>query len=467
MNRMKKILKNTIAYTIGNFGSKILAYVMVLVYTHYITKADLGYYDLILTTVSLLQPIVLLMLDDGAYRWLVDDSIQNKRSVLSTCIKTAIITTIVSTIVFLAINLKLQVKYVWLIILYFATGIIYQIVLNSVRGLSNSRLYAESGILNSIIVLIFEMIGLMIFKLGIEALLISKVLANIFSVIFLYKHQKEFCGIALEKYDGNLIREILHYSLPLIPNNIGWWVVNSSDRYVILFFLGASFNGIYSIANKFPTVVTVITGILYLSLQESMLKEYNSPDRDHFYSEIYIRFIRFIFPIAMCGIPATRIVLELFAGLEYREAWMYSGFLFLSTVYSSLSGLLGIGYQISRETKRSVVSTVGAVLVNVVINISLIKSIGLYAASFSTLLSYMFLFFVRIIHSKKYYKININWLEFVTYNILSVIIIYLTFVLKGILPIVGLTMICTSVLLISNKGIALSLYHKIQEKLFN
>lgn len=79
MDREKKIVKNTVAYTIGNFGSKILAYIMVLVYTHYITSAELGYYDVVITTISLFQPIILMMFDDGVYRWLVDDSQKTKK----------------------------------------------------------------------------------------------------------------------------------------------------------------------------------------------------------------------------------------------------------------------------------------------------------------------------------------------------------------------------------------------------
>lgn len=454
MNREKRIVKNTIAYTIGNFGSKILSYVMVLVYTHYITSDDLGYFDVVITTVSLLQPIVLLMFDDGVYRWLVDDSQKSKKEVLSTCLKTIFCTTGISVIAILLLNLEFHLEYLVGILTYLVSGLLYQFILNAVRGLSNSKLYAASGIINSALLLVFEIIGIVILKMGVDALFISKSLANILTILFIYIRQKEFRGITAVPYNKKLAKDIAMYSLPLIPNNISWWIVNSSDRYIILFFLGTGANGIYSIANKFPTIVSTVTGILYFAIQETMLKEYNAPDRNMFYSNIFEKYFSILFAIVICGIPATRIVVELFVGEGYKTAWMYSGFLYMSTVYSALSSLLGIGYQISKETKRSIYSTVGAAAVNIVINIVFIKAIGLHAASISTLVAYVFLLIIRLQHSKKYFTLHIRWKKFVTINVACVVILALTFSSGNLIICFALTLIALVLAVYINKDIA-------------
>lgn len=431
MDRNQKIIKNTIAYTIGNFGSKILSYLMVLVYTHYVSSADLGYYDVIVTTVSLLQPIILLMFDDGVYRWLIDDNHKNKSVILSTCLKTVSITTAISVIILLILNLKLNFRYLLGILLFYVTSLFYQILLNSVRGLSNSRLYATSGVLNSFILLILEIFGVVVLGYGVEALLISKAIANIITIVFLFYKQKELKKLFKAPYSKELAKEIANYSLPLIPNNISWWIVNFSDRYIILFFLGVSANGIYSIANKFPTIVTTVTGILYFSFQEAMLKEYDAPDRDVFYSKLFGKYYSILFSLVACGIPLTRIVIQLFTGAEYTSAWMYSGFLYIGTVYSALATLLGIGYQISKETKRSVYSTVGAASVNVLINIAFINVIGLHAASLSTMISYIVLFAIRIRHSRKYFVLNIKWKEFFFSNFICSAVLIVTLISRS------------------------------------
>ena len=411
-SREKKILKNSLIFTVGNLGSKVFSYVMVLVYTYYISSAELGYYDIVLTTISLLQPVVLLSFDEGIYRWLIDAEERNIKKIISTCVKTILCSTLFAVAIFGILNLRLNVQYAIDIVFLFVSALIYQLVLNAVRGLGNNKLYALSGVLNSFFLLSFEVVGIIILRMGVEALLVSKVIANFLTVLFIYIKEARMHGLLRESADRKLIKDMTHYTVPLIPNSISWWIVNSSDRYIILAFLGASFNGIYSVANKFPTVISTISSILYFALQEAVIKEYNAPDRDKFYSNIFEKYYLFLFGLVLCGIPSTQIVIMNFVGAEYVSAWKYCGFLFISTVFAALSSFLGIGYQISKETSKSMVTTIVAALTNIIINIVLINIIGLQAASLSTCVSYIVLFFIRIIHSRKYFGLKINWKKF-------------------------------------------------------
>lgn len=464
MNRESKIIKNTIVYSIGNFGSKILAYVMVLVYTHYISTSDLGYYDIIITTVSLLQPIILMMFDDGIYRWLVDDKQKNKTLVIATCLKAILVTTAISIVALFVLNLKFHFEYVVFIALYLASCMIYQMILNTVRGLGNNRLYATSGIMNSGILLGLEVIGLIVLGLGIEALILSTIIANVITILFLYTKQAELHGLMKYKFNSPLAKDVYKYSAPLIPNNICWWVINSSDRYIILFLLGTTYNGIYSLSNKFPTVVTTVTGILYLALQETIIKEYESPDRDDFYSNIFRKYYILLFSLVICGIPATKVVIELFVSHEYITAWMYTGFLYLSTVFSALSSFLGIGYQISRETRRSLVSTVTAAAVNIGVNILLIQKIGLYAASLSTMVAYIFLMIIRINHSKKYFNLHVNWIEFFCLLGTSIVMLGVTFITSKIISCIIATMVGVIFAAFMNRDLIFPLINKLRHR---
>ncbi len=419
--REKNILKNSIIFSIGNLGSKILSYVMVLVYTHFISSSALGHYDIIMTTISLLLPIVMLAFDEGIYRWLIDINTTNKVKIISTCIKTVILSTFISILLFIVICINFKLEYAIEIIFLFSSTLLYQLMLNAVRGLSNNKLYACSGIINSILLLAFEVIGLLVFHMGIDALLISKILANILTMFFLYCKQAEFRGFIKEPFDKTLAKSIIKYTLPLISNQISWWIVNSSDRYIILVALGSSCNGIYTISNKFPTVISIIAGILYLSFQEAIIREYNSADRDKFYSNIFEKYYFFLFSLVLCGVPSTKLVMIYLAGADYTDAWKYIGFLFLGAVFCALSSFLGIGYQVAKETKRSASSTILAAIVNIIVNIALINIIGLHAATLSTLVSYVFLFALRVHHCKKYFTLNINWCKFILLFLVALI----------------------------------------------
>ena len=431
MDRNKRIVKNTIVFAIGNFGSKILAYIMVLVYTHYIGKEELGYYDLILTTVNLLHPLLLMAFDEGIYRWLIGNE-ADKKQIFSSCIKTTGITTALSVIVLLIINFVFHFQYIQYIALFIVTSMMYSMFQNTVRGFAKNKIYAFSGILNSTIILTIELVGLCFLNLGVECLLIAKISANIIAIVFMYLNMSEIHHFWRLPVKWQLSKEVFAYSFPLVPNQISWWIVNSSDRYIILFFLGTAYNGIYSISNKFPTIITTITAIIYLALQETIIKEYKSQDRDEFYSDIFEKYYTLLFSLVFCAIPATNLVIRWFVSTEYSEAWKYIGFLYLSTIFSALSSFLGIGYQISKETKRSVISTVSAAAINILINVVFISYIGLHAASFSTFIAYFTLMIIRIKHSRKYFTIHIKWPLFIGYTLIATIIVFVSYITNTI-----------------------------------
>ncbi len=422
MNRGKTITNNILLFTIGNFGSRILTFLMVLVYTHFIDTSDLGYYDIIITSINLLQPIVMLSLTEGIYRWLIDSDDKPagfRESVISTCNKTVLITTLVAGSLFFIVNIFFKFQYAVLIAILFLSTVIYLLNLDAVRGLANNKLYAISGLLNCVICLAIEVVGLVVFKAGVEVLLYAKIIANVLTTLLIVLLQKQIRSSIRYPYDKAIARDVLKYSLPLIPNTISWWIVNFSDRYIILAFLGTSFNGIYTVSNKFPTIITVLTGIVYMALHGVIIKEYYADDRDEFFSSLFEKYYTLLFSLIICAIPATKIVIELFVSADYISAWEYTGFLYFSTVFSALASFLGFGYSIAKDTKRSVRSTVLAAAVNIIINVAFIKLIGLHAASISTFVSYVVLFVVRIFHSKKYYNITINWKKFIGILVLA------------------------------------------------
>ena len=67
-NKSKELVKGTLIYAIGSFGSKILSLLIVPLYTFFIVPEELGNYDLILTTVNLLIPIITLQITGAAYK---------------------------------------------------------------------------------------------------------------------------------------------------------------------------------------------------------------------------------------------------------------------------------------------------------------------------------------------------------------------------------------------------------------
>lgn len=430
MNKKKRLLKKTAIYGVGNIGSKILTYLMTVIYTYYITAEELGYYDLILTTVNMCQPLVVLQINDGVYRWLVEGK-DNQKKIISSAIKFIMLIIGVTEFFFWIVNFRAKIEHFSVISLYFISTVIYILLLDTTRGLSEEKTYALSGVINGSVMLLCEIFALFVLHRGIEALLFSKVFANVVVCLFILSKEKMVIDSIKMKIDFSLLSEILKYSIPLIPNTICWWIIGSSDRYIINYSIGISENGIYSIANKFPTILTTMTGIFYLAWQDSAIKEYNSENRDAFFSEVLKKYSKFLFSFVILFIPIIRMFIELFVSLEYKESGKYVGYLCLGAVYSSLCSFLGIGYQISKESGRSLMPTIVAALVNIIVNIMLIGNMGLQAASLSTFCAYFFLFIVRLYHTRKYFKLRIDCFQYFILVVLSLVIVMITNVISG------------------------------------
>lgn len=451
MSKESALVKRTAIYAIGNFGSKILAYVMVLVYSYFITTDEMGYYDLILTTVSMVQPLILFQINDAVYRYLVDAQRDDQRNIAGAGLSFLCITTVLAEGALIIASFFTEIQYPFWIGSLLASTMLFVYLQDVVRGLGQSKLYAAMGVLNSVIMLACEVMGLLVLKLGVLALVISKVLSNFSCIAVMLCFANKTLGGFRLNVRGKQLLPLLKYSAPLVPNTISWWVVNSSSRYIILGFLGTSFNGIFAMASKFPTILTTITSIFFLAWQESAIKEYNTPNRDEFFSTVFNKYYRFLFSLCLCAIPATKVVIELFVSQEYKTAWQYTSFLYLGAALSALCGFLGMGYQISKETGRSFSTTILAAIMNIMVNLLLVKKIGLQSASFATFASYLFLFIIRIKHTKRYFTLCVSWLHFILLLVSVLVMTVLVFVLPNIWTCIGLCLGSEIILLVLNK----------------
>lgn len=130
------------------------------------------------------------------------------------------------------------------------------------RGTEKIRIFSESGIIQTLFLLVGNIILLVFLRLGIEGYLIAYIIGFTISGIYTAIRLKIIYTIKSDYIDRALIKKMIRYSAPLIFTGLSWWILNASDKYVILHFIGESANGIYSVAHKIPTIIVSINGFL-------------------------------------------------------------------------------------------------------------------------------------------------------------------------------------------------------------
>ena len=399
MNKNKELVKNTIIIFIGKFCTQFITLLLLPLYTHFLSTEDYGYIDLIQTYLTFFIPLILLKIDAGIFRFLIDarKSEEEKNKIITNGI-----------------------------FIMFLVG------------------FHKNG----------------------KYVLIASLISNIICTIYLLIVNKILKNVKIKYIDKKLIKDLLKYSIPMIPNELSWWIVHVSDRTIISYALGVAANGIYSVSCKFSNILSSIFNIFNLSWQESAALHINDTDKDEFFSnvinKVFNLFICFCIGILAC-LP---FVFELLIKDSYREAYKYVPILLLANIFSVLIGLIGSIYVAKKMTKEVAKTTMIAAIINLTIDIALIKVIGIYAAAISTLVSYMLLAIYRYIDVQKYVKVKIPIKNIVVNSIIFILVVVLYLYNNIALNVINL-LLCILYAIIVNKELLIEFKKVIGKKVKN
>ena len=249
---------------------------------------------------------------------------------------------------------------------------------------------------------------LIVKKAGISGYLYSIIISHFICCLYLFLGGNiyRYCRLSIEH---RVLRQMLIYGIPLIPNTIAWWINTASDRYLILLYLGSSFNGLYSVAAKIPNIISIVTTIFFQAWQISGVKEFGNKSYSSFYSNIYNVFTALIFSVSSIIIYLIPYIGGLLFKSQFISSWKYVPFLILGSVFSGLSGVLSPVYQAVKKTSVLMVSTLVGAVINILINIQFLPKFGLQVATISIFISFVSVWIIRLILVRKYVEVKINW----------------------------------------------------------
>jgi O-antigen/teichoic acid export membrane protein len=285
---------------------------------------------------------------------------------------------------------------------------ISNVLIQVLRGLGKNKEYSVSSIITGITSIAVN--TLLIIKYGYKAnsIFIASSISNTIVIVYVVLTTKLYKYLSIKEINKNTIKEILNYSLPMIPNSLSWWIVSVSDRTIISIILGTALNGIYTVSCKFSNILNSIFGVFNMSWQETVSVHINDQDRNEFFSKMINRLFILFSSISLLIMLALPFVYNILIGKEYLESYKYIPILLYANSWYVLSSLLGGIYIGLKQTKKIANTTIASAIINIVINILLMNKIGLYAACISTLISYLAMSIYRYIDLKKYLNIKIS-----------------------------------------------------------
>lgn len=447
--KYKGLAKDTGLFAISTFASKLLVFFLTPLYTSVLSTEEYGIADLVTTIINTIYPILTLSISEATLRFALEKDI-SKNEVLCTSILFIGISNILILFFYpliLALNEAL-VTYWWYFVITYIVFNIQNCFSNFIKGTEKTKLYAIQGIIQTIVIIICNILFLIVFKIGLRGYLISIILGYTIPFILMFFVGKIYLNLHPFRLNRNLIKEMLRYSIPMIPALLAWSINTSIDKYMITSMIGLSENGLYSAAHKIPTILTTVLSVFIQAWQIYAISNYQNPEASKNYSEIYN--ILNIFSIFACLgiIILSKPLAILLYAKSFFSAWKFVPLLTISAMFSSLSGFLAATYRAAKKTKSLFVSVIVGALINIVLNFILLRSLGTIGAAISTSVSFFVVWLIRFLLAQKMVKIVIPKFRTVaTYILLFVMAILYMWELS--ITLIG-ACICACIILVMN-----------------
>lgn len=421
MNRKKYLAKNTALFALNSIGTKLIIFLLVPVYTKALATNEFGVADLVTTLASIVVPIITLNIHEAVMRFSLDNDADHNK-IQSIGIAVIVLSVIIGIFI-------IPLSTIWALLspfsiyfyLYCITQGMYNICIAVLRGKEMLVPFAICNIIVTFTGAILNTVFLVYCNGGVKGyflgFIISYVIGSIYSVISskMYKVPKYF------SFDKILAKKMCTYSLVLIPNSLMWWIMNASDRLMVITMVGAAANGIYAISYKIPSAISTMSVIFNQAWSYSAIHEENSDDKNSFNEKMYNYLFEFQLLVTGALLLIIKPLMKVYVAEGYYSAWKYIPPLLFGYFFMSLGTFFSTQYTVKKDSKGFLFSGTFGALVNIVLNLLLIPHLGPLGAAIATAAAYISVFAYRVRDTRKYF--SIAWVSLK--KIISVVVLLL------------------------------------------
>ena len=378
-NNYKKLVYNTAIFAVGNFGSKILTFLIVPLYTYVLTTAEYGTIDLFITSLGMVIPFSTMMVNEALIRFVLGKDLTPKEAA-SNCFAVFLFGTVIS--------------------------IAYS---EYFRAINQNVKFTIFGLITTATTLGFNVLFLLVFKWGMAGYLYATLLAAVICTIYILVFSDFFKVVSFKCIDKKILKMILKYSIPLVPNSLMWWIMAAGDKYIINYFLGDSANGIYSLALKIPQIINMVYSLFVQAWQMSAIEVESSEDKKGFYQNV---FNVTSFGMVFITIGIVMLIKPVYVGVmskEFAIAWEYVPLLSVSTIISCYASFFSVVYTVGAKTNKVFITTALGAATNLLFNFILVKPLGMQGIAIGTCLGYFAVLLIRARDMKIEMNIGISF----------------------------------------------------------
>lgn len=442
MSRNKTLIKNTGWIAIGNMGAKMIGFIMLPFYTNWLTPTQYGTADLIQTYASLLVGLGALSIQNAMFIFPAKVDEQTKKEYYSTGLIFTIFSFGILALIFYILSLgkasEIIFKYAWLIYGMLVSSILQSFSMEFCRSLNRMDIFGLTGIVNTGCTAIFSL--LLIPKLLLHGYVYSIIISNFITIIFTVLYTKSYLFVSISSFNTKYLKDMLTFTIPLIPTNIMWWAISSFNRPILEQNVELFMIGLYAIANKMPAIINLLYSFFHQAWIVTVMDEYNSKDFNSYYNKM-LRLVlssQVVAFVLICIFSKT--IVRILTNSEYYTAWIYIPILCSGALINNFVSFTGAVLTALKKSKALLYSALPSGITSIILNLVLIPRLGLWGACIAIPASCIVTLIMRIFLSKKYVQYD-NYPFYFYNSIFIVVSILLCFISNVYLRYVSLTFI--------------------------
>lgn len=410
MTKLRRFIQTAIVYFLGNVLSKLVSFFLLPLYTNYLPPNAYGTYDFIITFLNLFAPILFFQVWDGMFRRSFDFKQKEDKYKI---INNAFLVCLIGGFFYFAIFSFSQIffsldGFIYILIYGFLFSLSYYYNYACRVFLSN-KLLVISGLVSTIITAVINIILIVKFGWGIESLYLAPAIGILLQIIIIECKLKLIAHFKFKDISRHEIIKMIKFSLPLCITAICNWMFGGFTRVIISTTLSLYDNGLYAVANKFATIITLLATVFQYAWNELAYLMANDKNRTESYNICIDILLKLVLLIGSAICIFFKIIFPYFIDAQYWSAIIILPATIIGVMFNAIASVISTFFMVENKTTSVMFSTFLAVIFNVVLGFVLSKYFGLMGATIALAVAYLVLLIVRLIQSKNKYRISISF----------------------------------------------------------
>jgi O-antigen/teichoic acid export membrane protein len=417
---LKRLGRHSAIYGLGGLVSRILATLLLPLYTHYLPPGSYGRVEIVTATTAVLAIVLQLGISSAFFRFYFDTKDPAARL---TVVRTSFWFTMGSSTLGLALGLAFAAPIGhWIglghdpsLVRAGAVGLWaqtnYQQLTALFRVEERSASYAIASVVNVLITVAAMVLFVAAFHWGAIGLVVGNFTGTLAVYLALLAYRREQLGL---EFDRGLFREMQRFGMPLVPSAVALWTISFVDREFVVWYKGLAEAGVYSAAVKIAGVVTFVMIAFRTAWPAFAYSIEDDREAKRTYSFVLTYLLTFASWIALAlgALSPWWVAVLTDPGFQRAEKGVPL-LAFAVAVYAGYT-VLAVGSGRARRTQLNWLVTGSGAAVNVGLNFWLVPSYGMVGASISMLVGYVVIFLAMTLYAQSVYPVRYQWRRVVT-----------------------------------------------------